>query len=48
MAEILDREPDYDFAQFRDWCELTQVRTDDVELEFLMWLYSDANARAHV
>ena len=43
MTEILDREPTFDFAQFRDFCELVGVKTGDVELEFVMWLYSDAN-----
>ena len=43
MTDILDREPTFDFAQFRDWCELTGIRVDEVELEFLKWLYSEAN-----
>ena len=43
MTDILDREPIYDFAQFRDFCELVGLKAACVELGFLIWLYSEAN-----
>ena len=41
-------EPDYDFAQFREWCETFDVKVQWIHFEFVKWLYSDANTVGHL
>lgn len=38
-------EPDYDFAEFREWCETFNVQMRWVAFDFIQWLYSPHNTR---
>ncbi len=45
MTDALLREPDFDFQDYRAWCELVDAKLLWAELDFVKWLYSDANSR---
>ncbi len=38
-------EPDYDFAEFRKWCETFDIKAEWVAFDFVKWLYSENNSR---
>jgi hypothetical protein len=40
-------EPDYDFAEFREWCETFLIKVEWIEFEFVKWLYSSDNKKGH-
>ncbi len=40
-------EPDYDFGEFREWCETFGIKAEWVHFDFIKWLYSESNTRAH-
>ena len=40
-------EPEYDFAEFREWCETFDIKVQWIYFEFVKWLYSDANRYGH-
>lgn len=37
--DILDNEPDFDFAEFKAHCEENLVMAGSVDVEFILWLY---------
>jgi len=43
--DALLREPDYDFAEFREWCETFNTKVEWAEIDFIQWLYSPSNTR---
>lgn len=45
MPEILMREPDYDFAEFREYCETFNIKAEWVHFDFVKWLYSENNSK---
>ena len=45
MTDALLREPDFDFQDYRAWCELVDAKLLWAELDFVKWLYSDMNGR---
>jgi hypothetical protein len=44
-SDPLEREPDYDFAAFRRYCEANNVDVAHADVAFVMWLHTEA-ARA--
>ena len=38
-------EPTYDFQEYRAWCELVDAKAMWAEIDFVQWLYSDANTK---
>jgi hypothetical protein len=47
MPDILEREPDFDFAQYMEWCKRVDLKVRWAEIDFLQWLYSENNTREH-
>jgi hypothetical protein len=47
MTDPLLREPDFDFQEYRAWCERVDARQRWAELDFIQWLYSPANSRSN-
>ena len=45
MTDPLLREPDYNFAEFREWCETFNIKVEWVNFDFVQWLYSGNNTR---
>jgi hypothetical protein len=43
-GDPLDREPDFDFQEYREWCEVADLKAMWAELDFLRWLYSPLNS----
>ena len=44
-SDPLMREPDFDFQEYRAWCETATLKVAWAEIDFLRWLYSDLNTR---
>ncbi len=45
MTDALLSEPDFDFQEYRAWCELANLKVRWAELDFVRWLYSEGNTR---
>ena len=45
MTDPLLREPDYNFAEFREWCETFDIKVEWVNFDFVKFLYSKNNTR---
>lgn len=45
LNDPLLREPDFDFAEFREWCETYNIKAEWIHFDFVKWLYSENNSR---
>lgn len=45
-SEPLMREPDFDFQEYRAYCETFDLKVQWAEIDFLQWLYGPGNSRA--
>jgi hypothetical protein len=43
-GDPLDREPSFDFQEYREWCEVADLKAMWAELDFIRWLYSPLNS----
>ena len=48
LTDPLLNEPDFDFAEFREWCETFNIKTEWVAFDFVKWLYSEDNTRGRL
>ena len=48
LTDPLLSEPDFDFAEFREWCETFNIKAEWVAFDFVKWLYSEDNTRANI
>ena len=46
-TDALMREPDFDFQEYREWCDIADLRVGYAEIDFLRWTYSPLNKRGH-
>ena len=44
-CDPLEREPDFDFADYIEHCRTYELTLEWAEIDFLQWLYSDENGR---
>lgn len=44
-TDALLREPDFDFQEYREWCETADLKLRWAELDFIRWLYSPMNSK---
>ena len=45
MTDALLREPDFDFQEYREWCDTVAAKVLWAEIDFVQWLYSSNNSR---